>query len=113
MSYNVPCVFSSSLASGVTLGSSIGLGSGWDRAYLHVPTMASGDLFIQGSHDGTTFNRVCRDRGNTATVHADFAIGSATSNRVIPIPVNGIPYIKIENSSGCTDVVTVYKIICS
>lgn len=108
----VPVIFTSTLASLVCTGSSIYVGYAFDKVYLQVPTMASGDVYVQGSADGTTFNRIVKEQGNTTTVHADFKIGSATTQRVVPIPAAGIPYLKVENSSGCTNVVTTYKFIC-
>ncbi len=112
MSY-VNTYYSVSITSGVTLSSAIDLGQAWNHVYLQVPTMASGDLYIKGSPAvGGTFYRVCKDAGNTATVHVDFKIGSATSQRIVPIPTGGCRFVKVENSSGCTDIVTTFNFIC-
>ena len=108
----LPLIFTTQLASLVCMGSSIFVGGNFNQVYLQVPTMASGDLYIQGSADGTTFSRICKEQGNTTTVHSQFLIGSAVTQKIVPIPAAGIPYLKVESSSGCTDVVTTYKFIC-
>lgn len=77
-----------------------------------MPTMASSDLFIAVSVDqGTTFKRVMRDQGNTSTAHSTFSIASSVTQRIVPIPA-GFQYYKVESSSGITDVVTVFRLIC-
>jgi hypothetical protein len=112
MGYGPILNFTSALASGVTAGSAIDLGArGWEKIYLKIPSMASSDIYIQSSEtvDGT-FKRVCVDNANTSTAQIDFVIKSSVSNRIVPIP-SYLPCIKIELSSGCTDVVTTFKII--
>lgn len=112
MSY-VNTYFSVSITSGVTLSSMVDLGQAFKNVYLQVPTMASGDLYIKASpsSDGT-FSRVCEVKYNTSTVHQDFKIGSATSLRIVPIPTGGCRFVKVESSSGCTDVTTTFNFIC-
>ena len=111
MGYGAYTYFPTSLASGVTLGSAVDLGRAWEQVYLQVPTMASGDIYIKAStkSDGT-FNRVCVDNANTATAQIDFKIASTVSQRIVPIPA-GLRHIKVESSSGCTDVVTTFNIV--
>lgn len=112
MGYGPNIYFTSDLSSGVTLGSAIDLGGrSWEKVYLKIPTMASSDIFIQASETATsTFKRVCVDNANTSTAQIDFKIPSAVSNRIVPIPAY-LPFIKVELSSGCTDVTTSFKII--
>lgn len=112
----VPTVFTVDLASGATLtSSSVDLGWGFTRVYLKVPTMASGNLFVQASDDNSNFVRVAGHQITTATAHAfpDFQIPSTVTNRWVPVPLNGFRYVKIENSSGATDTTTVFKIVTS
>lgn len=115
MAHGVVRVYQATMTSGATLSSAIDLSPRtWNTVYLQVPTMASGDLYIQASPSATgTFNRVMhmRESTGTATIHT-FVIGSSASQRMIPIPT-GIQFMKIENSSGATDVVTTFNIICS
>jgi hypothetical protein len=111
MGYGPAISFNYELTSGATLGSALDLGRAWEKVYLKVPTMASGDLFIHGSEDSSsTFKRVCVDNLNTSTAQIDFKIPSSVTNRIVPIP-NYFRYIKIESSSGCTDVTSVFKVI--
>lgn len=110
-------IYNHELASGITTPTNyVDLGRCFSYVFLQIPTMASGDLFIKAAQDygGTvgTFYRVCRNQGNTATVHVDFSIGSAITNRIVPLPVQGLRYLKVENSSGATDTTTVFKFIC-
>lgn len=113
MGHGAGIPFSVSIASNVTLSSALDLGRVWNNVYLRVPTMASGDIYIQASPDNSAaFVRICRPQGNTATVHTDFLIGSAVTQRIVPIPIAGCRYIKIESSSGTTQVTTTFQVIC-
>ncbi len=70
---------------------------------MYVPTMASGNLFINASIDaGTTYARVMREQGNTSTIHTTFTIDSSVTQRIVPIP-GGFQFYKIESSSGATE----------
>ena len=102
-------VFSVDLNSGVTTSSGyIDLGHSWRVAYLEIPTMASGGpTYIKGSSDGSTFRRVQEASSNT-----DWAVASNTSQRIVPVPIGGIRYLKVESTSGATDVITTFKVIC-
>ena len=117
MGHGLHKVYTYELASGVTTATGyIDFGRSYSRVFLQIPTMASGDIYIKAAaeYDGTvgTFFRVMREQGNTATVHQTFMIGSTITNLIVPIPVAGLRYIKIENSSGATDTTTVFKILC-
>ena len=80
----------------------------YERAYLQVPTMASGSLYIMAAvASGSTFFRVTDREPNQAT---DFVINSSVTNRIVPIP-EGFEYYKVESSSGATDVVSTLKFI--
>lgn len=215
MGHGANAVFNCVLASGATTPTNgVDLGRAWQKVHLYVPTMASGSLYVQGSHDnatfariyesdhgkkvtsttlaagqllttafvyphppahaivnlatfsvdcnvylqvscdGTTFRRALYPNDNTdwsvtacsgnriavtpfnacyykvelsASQTADVVIGmgalldnheneflidSSITQAMIHIPIDGYRYVKIENSSGCTDVTTTYKIIC-
>jgi hypothetical protein len=107
---NYTKVYSVTMTSGQTLSAALDLSKTYDKMALVVPTMASGSLFMQGSHDGVTYFRVTQGAPNQST---DFSINSAATQRVIPLPYLPVRYMKIESSSGCTDVLTVYKVICA
>lgn len=110
----VNCVFTASLTSGATLSDEVDIGQSWGKVYLQIPTMASGSLYVHASPEtGGTFTRVVEEKFNTATAHADFVINSSVTQRIVPIPVHGCRFLKIENTSGATDVTTTFKIICS
>lgn len=115
MAYGVVKVYVATMTSGATLSSAIDLSPrAWSKIYLQVPTMASGSLFLQASPSATgTFSRVMQEKPNTSTVTINtFTIDSAATQRLHPLP-GGLQFIKIENSSGATDVVTTFNIICS
>lgn len=95
------------MTSGATLSAELDLAKPYEKMYLAVPTMASGSLFVQVAHNtAQTYRRV------QSTSGTDFSINSAATQRVIAIP-SGFRYMKIENSSGATDVTTVFQVICS
>lgn len=112
MSYMPVKVFPVTMTSGALSSTVADVTYAWGRVFLEVPTMASGDLFIMASSDNSTFRRVMREQGNTATVHMSFTILSAVSQRMVPIPA-GFRYYKVESTSGCTDVVTTLNFICT
>lgn len=118
MSHGPRSLFPTTLASNVTLSSAIDLSRAWKYAHLEVPTMASGDLYIQGAATlAGTYRRVAIFQVTTASAASfpDFKIASTTTQRFVPLPqgLTGLQFIKVENSSGCTDVVTTYNIVCS
>jgi hypothetical protein len=112
MGYGKSSEFSLDLASGATTTSdSIDLGHAWDRVYLRIPTMTSGGtMYIQGSVDNSTFKRVYATDEANGTVQI-FQIAQTITNCVVPLPVEGIRYLKVENTTGMTDATTTFKII--
>lgn len=107
MASNYTKVYSVTMTSGQTLSSELNLSKPYEKMLLAVPTMASGSLFIQVAiSSGGTYRRL------QATAGTDFSINSAATQRVIDLPV-GYQFMKIENSSGATDVHTAFKIICA
>ena len=109
MSYGIQKTYSIELASSVTLSSALDLGKPYNKVYLHVPTMASGSLYIQAAGSSTgTFRRVYEDIPNQDTA---FVINSATTQALVPIP-HGLQFIKIENTSGSAGT-TSFQLVCS
>lgn len=107
MASNKTFVYSVSMTSGQTLSTELNLSKPYEKMYLAVPTMASGSLFIQAAVESAgTYRRVQSVAGT------DFSINSAATQRLIALPV-GYQFLKIENSSGATDVTTVFKIVCA
>lgn len=118
MSQGPRAVYTTTLASNVTLSSELDLTRAWKTVYIEIPTMASGDIYIQGAAvTGGTFRRVGIFQVTTATAASfpDFKIASTTTQRMVPLPaaVAALQYIKVESSSGCTQVVTTYNLICA
>jgi hypothetical protein len=102
-------VFSLAVNSGVTTPTNyVDVGHSWKMVYLEIPTMASGGpIYIKGSTDTVLFRRVVEASSNT-----DWVVASNISGKIIPCPVGGIRYLKVETTSGTTDVITTFKIIC-
>lgn len=112
--YGAAPYFTVDLTSGATETSSLDLGAGWDHAKIAVPTMASGSLYIHGSYDNTTFFRMVSGVQTTNVSDGEtLVIDSSCTQRIVPIPLAGCRYIKIESSSGATDTTTVFNIICN
>lgn len=109
-------VFSAGIDSGVTLSSLVDLGHVWESVYLAVPTMTSGtDIFIQAGPNASAVSgyRVMHPTVNTSSAQAfTFVIGSATSQRIIPVP-NGFRYMFIELSTAMTATSAQFKLYCS
>lgn len=106
--------FSVSVASSVTLASSIDLGEGAYNPYLLIPTLATGtSILIQGSLDDSTFRRVQLIEGSAA-VTADYSVATFAANvsRFAQIP-SGFRYIKVELATGVTQVTNTFKVLAS
>ena len=114
MGFGPQSVFSVTLASSATLTtSSVDLSAGWERVWVEVPTMPSGSLYLHGSSDNTTFRRL-QAPPSTATVVLsthDFTIDSSATQRMVPVPLGGTRYLKVENSTGSVGA-TVFNFIC-
>lgn len=105
---------SKSIASAATLTGAYDLGEGKvENVHYLVPSFASGTaMFLQVSLDGSTYRRLSRVQANTSTVAVDdFSIASAASGKLVPLPVDGFRYFKIEMATGQTDTTTTHKVI--
>lgn len=101
-------VFTTTFTSGQTLGDGVDFGHSWAYVSVEIPTAASGDHMIYGSSDDVTYRPI----HNVSSVTA-FLIPSACSQRIVPVQgLAGVRYAAVRNTSGCTDVTTIYKFIC-
>lgn len=108
-------VYQTSVASGATASSAIDLGQDWRTAYLVIQSMTSNSqLHIKASDSLTgTYRRVYQALQNTNTVAApaSFAVASALTNAIVPIPP-GLRFVQIEQTATADSGQT-YKIIVS
>lgn len=115
MGHGVTQVFLATMTSAGTLTGALNLGRNFEKVYLSVPSMTSNSqIHVQGCETQTgTYRRITHPAINSSTVSTpnDFAIASATTNRIVPIP-NGFQYLKIETTAtidgGC-----LFKLICA
>ncbi len=105
-------VFQAPLASAATFSSIDTFSDGVQAAYLEIPTMTSGaDFYLQGSTDGTTFRRIMQPIVASSTIQINtFTIGSAATNKIIPIPL-AAPYMRVELSTAPVTAMT-FNFIC-
>lgn len=106
--------FDIDVTSGATLSSALDLRQGWSDVSLKIPSFSSAsDIFIHGAiASNGTYVRVMHPPINSATAAvSDFKIASGISGRIIPIP-STYQHIKIELSTGQTDVTSTFHVIC-
>lgn len=58
-----------------------------------------------------TFGRIVQKDPASAAATVDFAIGSATTNRVVQIPAQGLRYLKVE-TTAVVSFAAAFQIIC-
>ena len=101
--------FSVSISSGVTLSSSIDLGSdSYDSLSFCIPTMTSGtDLYLKGSSDGVTFRRAY----NTSASALTYASTVTQAN----VAVSGFNYryLQVELSTAMTATGAAFEVVIS
>ena len=114
MGYGPIAVFTATMSSSATFSEAIDLHHGWSHLHLGVPTMASSSLYVTTSCDGETYYRIIQEiASTTVTVNETFRIDSSATQRCVSIPNPSARYIKIESTSGITDVITTFKILCT
>lgn len=115
MGHGAVTKFFSTMSSAGTTSAEVNLGRNWEKVYLVVPSLTSNSqIHIKASESaGGTFRRICHPAINSSTVSTpnDFAIGSAATNRMVPIP-NGFQYLKVE-TTATVDSGQTFTIICS
>jgi hypothetical protein len=110
-------VFTQSIASGVTVSSSIDLGRAFNKITLVVPVMASGTnigINVAPTLDGTYKRFYHQPTVTSAAV--SFVILSSITNCAIPLPNLHAQYLQIEHSSATTVAggnAYTYYLICS
>lgn len=106
MGHGAISVYTVSFTSNTTLSAERDLGRNFEKVYLGIPTMATNaQIHIQASdQSGGTYRRICHPAINSTTVSTpnDFAIASAATGRLVPIP-NGFRYYKIETTMPVSD----------
>lgn len=112
MASNYVKVYSVSMTSLATLSPAVDLSKSYEKVAIEVRnTMVSGSLFVHVSSDNSNYSKLC-GMGTDPVTH--FVVNSASSGlRHIPLPNTGFRYMKIENTSGVSDTVCVFKVICA
>ena len=106
-------VFTQTLTSGQTIATSgINFSQVWQKAVMIIPSCPSGSIQMYSafSVDGTYYP-ICK---SDSIVTDPFTINSSlvSGGCVVHIP-EGVQFFKVRNTSGCTDAVKTFKIICS
>jgi hypothetical protein len=107
--------FTIPVTSGVTLTSSIDLGSeSYDKFCFYVPSFTSGtDFMFQVSADDSTFVRLKYPIASGLVAPIDVKVGSATTQAWVPIPEINHRYVKVELSTAATATSTSFKVVIS
>jgi hypothetical protein len=112
-----PRIFTASMASGATLlTTAVDIGEICRIVRLHIPTMTSNtDIYIQGSHDGTTYRRIYAQIWSTsALLHSPLKIASGISQAMVELQgAQGYRYLKIEFSTAITATAPTFRVICA
>lgn len=106
-------VFTQTLTSGQTLpDNAINFTQIWKQAVLIIPPCASGSIQVYSSDSVSgVFYPVCK---SDSIVTDPFTINSSlvTAGCLVHVP-EGIQFLKVRNTSGCSDSVKTFKVICS
>ena len=106
---NHPIRYTVTATSGALSSTAMNLGAAYESVLLEVPTFASGGThYVMISQDGSTYRRAWHMVAGVATV---FQIAPGASQSVMAIPA-GARYYKIENTTGTTDTVLTYGLLC-
>lgn len=96
------------LATGGTSTSGIKI-QGWNGVAIQMP--ASFVVYVQGSHDDTTYQRLAHFTGVTATANywvADYNATTGGNYMVECLPAAGLNYIKLEVGTAASVSYTAY-----
>ena len=102
------------ITSGASVSSQIDLGgTGYRHVYLEIPSYASGGThYIKTSSDGSTYRRLYVQSDDASGVHVEeFQLAPGVSNCVVPLPMYGLRYIQIQNTTGTTDATNSFNLI--
>lgn len=113
MSYGPYAVFTQTIASAATLSSEFDVGRSWKRVYLETTSMTSNSqIHIQAAAtSGGTYRRVKIHDPGSATVSVDFAVASAATSHMMPVPT-GFRYYKVE-TTATMDSGQSFNLVCS
>lgn len=107
-------VFAQTLTSGQTLPTSgINLKQIWDSVVVIIPSCPSGSIqfYVSTTETGTYYPMA--EQFTSATIASPFTANSGviTGGVAVHIP-NHVQFMKIRNTSGCTDAVKTFEIVC-
>lgn len=102
-------VYQVTMTSGALSSTVANLNKVYGSLYLDCPSLPSGSLFLLGSPDNSTFQRIYLNDPNHATAYT--LNSSVVANGGIFAVPRGVQYIKVENTSGCTDAVKTFNFI--
>lgn len=102
-------VFAQTLTSGLSVPvSGLDLEQVWDTVHVIVPSMASGSFEVQvASSVSGTYVQLMNSISATFVVNSSIVANGCAIN----IPV-GYQYLKMKNTSGVTDTVKTFTIVC-
>lgn len=102
-------VYPVTMTSGALSSTVADLNKIYGSVYLECPSLPSGSLYLLGSADNTTYRRVYLNDPNHGTA---YTLNSAVvaNGGIFQLP-RGVQYLKVENTSGCTDAVKTLNFI--
>lgn len=107
-------VFDATIASFATTSGEVDLSRGFRSVFLVIPTMTSNSqVHIQAADvSGGNYRRVLQHDAASATVSVDFAIPSATTNRIVRLrEMEGLRYFKVE-TTAVVSFSAAFQVIC-
>ena len=102
-------VYAVTMTSGVLSSTVANFNRMYRQCFVEIPSFPSGSVYMLGSTDNSTFRRITLADPNHAT---QWTLNSAivVNGGIFPCPA-GIQYMKLENTSGCTDAVKTVNFI--
>lgn len=74
---------------------------------------SAGEIYVQGSTDGTNFRRIVLPVANSSTIGTNtFVVASTATNRMVQLPFKGLPYMKLEITTAPATTAS-FNLICS
>lgn len=115
MGHGLHKVYAATMASGGTMTSEVDLGRSYQNVFLMIPSMATasnGITLYASDAQGGTYRVVKHPSINSATVATNnYTITSAATNCIVPLPVTGLQYLKVNTDATVADG-CVFKFIC-
>lgn len=107
--YGAPKVITCAVASGASIGNA-DLGQRWEKVYLDNEAPGAAMTLYAARTSGGTYKQVLWP--NTHTVANAVTIGSATSGKVVEVPLGGLQYVQVALTATAANGTTLY-FICS